>query len=206
MKARGFFVVFEGIDGSGKSSVCKAVSEMLSADGIRTILTAEPTKDEIGMILRDGKVKDISDETEALLFVADRAQHTVRIKEWLSDGIVVICDRYYASTLAYQAAPLNGKALDMDWLVTLNEKVTIEPDVTFLMDIRPEEGLKRISVRGETSKFERLEYLRAVRENYLKIAGKKGFVIIDAERPPGDIINEAYNILRKMTEEKNAPF
>jgi len=206
MKARGLFVVFEGIDGSGKSSVCKAVSEMLSADGIRTILTAEPTKDEIGMILRDGKVKDISDETEALLFVADRAQHTIKIKEWLSDGIVVICDRYYASTLAYQAAPLNGKALDMDWLVTLNEKVTIEPDVTFLMDIRPEEGLKRISVRGETSKFERLEYLRAVRENYLKIAGKKGFTIIDAERPPDDIISEVYNILKKRTEEKNAPF
>jgi len=206
MRTQGLFAVFEGIDGSGKSSVCKAISDMMSADGFKTILTAEPTRDEIGMILRDGKIKDISNETEALLFVADRAQHTIRIKEWMSSGSVVICDRYYASTLAYQAAPLNGNALDMDWLAVLNDKVIIEPDITFLMDIRPEEGLKRVGLRGDRSKFERLEYLGVVRDNYLKIAGKKGFTIIDAERPAGDIINEVYNILRKKMEEKNAPF
>ena len=205
MKSKGIFVVFEGIDGSGKSSVCKRISEMLSADGVKNVLTAEPTRDEIGMVLRDGKVKGISEETEALLFVADRAQHTIKIKEWMSDGYVVICDRYYASTLAYQAAPLNGKALDMKWLKTLNEKVTIEPDATFLMDIRPEEGLKRISVRGETSKFERLEYLKAVRTNYLKIAKDKGFTVVNAERGIDEIVDEVYRSLRKRMEGKNAP-
>ena len=205
MKTKGIFVVFEGIDGSGKSSVCKAISEMLSADGIKTFLTAEPTRDEIGMMLRDGKVKDISNETEALLFVADRAQHTVKIREWMSKGLMVICDRYYASTLAYQAAPFNGRSLDMDWLSVLNEKVIIEPDITFLMDIRPEECLRRISLRGDTSKFERLEYLGAVRSNYLNIAEKKGFTVINAERSSGEVINDVYMILKKKMEERNAP-
>ena len=203
---RGVFAVFEGIDGSGKSSVCRAVSEMLSAGGIMTVLTAEPTRNEIGMLIRSGKVKYITDETEALLFVADRAQHTVQIEEWVSEGLTVICDRYYASTLAYQAAPLNGRALDMDWLIAMNDKVTAEPDVTFLLDISPEKGLKRIDKRGELSKFEKLEYLKAVRNNYLGIAEKKGFKVIDAERPFDDIVNEVYQTIKKKVEEKNAPF
>ena len=187
---KGMFVVFEGIDGSGKSSVC----ESLSARFDNVVVTYEPTKSKIGTLLR---TMELSRETEALLFVADRADHTEKIKEWVADGKMVVCDRYYASTLAYQAAPLNGPALSMEWLETLNNAVIVEPDITFLMDIRPETGLSRVSSRGETSKFEKQAYLEKVRENYLKIANRKNFKIIDAERPAKDVIKEVVETIEK---------
>jgi thymidylate kinase len=192
---KGMFIVFEGIDGSGKSSVCKRLAKELE----NVVITAEPTDSKIGMLIR---TMDVSRETEALLFVADRADHTVQIKKWVDDGKIVICDRYYASTLAYQSAPLNGPALPMGWLEALNEKVIIEPDMTFLFDVKPEVGLTRVSSRGQTTKFEKQTYLENVRKNYLEIAKRKGFTIIDAERPANDVFRE---ILEKIKEGKNAP-
>ena len=192
---KGMFIVFEGIDGSGKSSVCKRLAKEFD----NVVVTAEPTESKIGMLIR---TMDISRETEALLFVADRADHTVQIKKWVDEGKIVICDRYYASTLAYQSAPLNGPALPMEWLEALNEKVIIEPDMTFLFDIKPEVGLTRVSSRGQTTKFEKQTYLENVRKNYLDIAKRKGFTIIDAERSANDVFKE---ILEKIKEGKNAP-
>ena len=191
---KGMFIVFEGIDGSGKSSVCKRLAKEFD----NAVVTAEPTDSEIGMLIR---TMDVSRETEALLFVADRADHTQRIRKWVDEGRIVICDRYYASTLAYQSAPLNGPALPMEWLEALNEKVIMEPDMTFLFDVKPEVGLTRVSSRGQITKFEKQTYLENVRKNYLDIAKRKGFMIIDAERSANDVFKE---ILEKIKERKNA--
>ncbi|MFA6679928.1 MAG: dTMP kinase [Candidatus Methanomethylophilaceae archaeon] len=193
----GLFVVFEGIDGSGKSSVCRSVKKILEAEDENVIITAEPTDSDIGRMIRNGE--NFTPETEALLFVADRACHTVEIKKWVGKGLIVLCDRYYASTLAYQAASL-GKDVDLEWLTTINEKVSIEPDLTFLLDVDPIKGLDRVGKRGETSRFEHLEYQKKVRENYLEIAEKRGFTIIDASKGRRTVASEVLKIIRKRLE------
>ena len=187
MTSKGIFIVFEGIDGSGKSSCADFVSNALGKNR-DVIKTAEPTKEGIGAFIRSSA--DLTPEAEALLFVADRAQHTNTIKQWVNDGKVVICDRYYASTLAYQSASMNGRAVDIGWLKSMNDNVIMEPDITFLFDTDPEIGLERVESRGSKSKFESLEYLREVRSNYLKIAKERNFIVIDASMPKENV-NEA---------------
>ena len=196
-KMSGMFIVFEGIDGTGKSTVCRDLYDMLVSEGRDAILTAEPTKDEIGMLIRSCAIRNITPETEALLFVADRADHTVKIREWVRNGSIVLCDRYYASTLAYQSVTVDGPGLDMDWLISLNEPVIIEPDITFLLDVSPEVGMERVNARGQLSKFESTGYLSKVRENYLKLARERKFVVIDADRPLPEMFNEIFDILKK---------
>jgi len=193
----GLFVVFEGIDGSGKSSVCRSVKKTLEAEDENVIITAEPTDSDIGQMIRNGE--NFTPETEALLFVADRACHTAEIKKWVEKGFIVLCDRYYASTLAYQAASL-GKDADLEWLTIINEKVSIEPDLTFLLDVDPIKGLDRVGKRGKTSRFEHLEYQKKVRENYLAIAEKRGFTIIDASKDRRTVASEVLKIIRNRLE------
>ncbi|MCL1978601.1 MAG: dTMP kinase, partial [Methanomassiliicoccaceae archaeon] len=113
---KGAFLVIEGIDGSGKSTLCEILGKRLSDEGHSVIVTQEPTHDEIGSFIREGKVKGISQKAEALLFVADRAVHTERISKWVEEGSIVICDRYFASTVAYQSSGFDGEALDREWL------------------------------------------------------------------------------------------
>lgn len=177
MSERGLFIVLEGIDGSGKTTLRDGIRDSLERMGYDAIVTAEPTDGNIGRLLRNGG----SDNqfAEALLFVADRACHTDEIVGHLEKGVSVICDRYYASTLAYQSAGSGGP--DYDLLVTLNELATVEPDITFLLDIDPEKGMARVDDRGEErSKFEKLEFQRRVRANYLSLARERGFVVLDA--------------------------
>jgi dTMP kinase len=159
------------------------------------IKTAEPTREGIGAFIRSSE--GFIPEAEALLFVADRAQHTHMIRKWVKDGKIVICDRYYASTLAYQSASMDGRAVDMEWLKAMNDKVIMEPDITFLFDIDPETGMERVESRGSKSRFEALEYLKKVRSNYLKIAKERGFMIIDASMPKEKVAAE---VLKRISD------
>jgi dTMP kinase len=192
---KGAFIVFEGIDGSGKSSCMEAAASVLEkrTDVIRT---SEPTKGEIGMLLRSSP--DITAEAEAQLFVADRALHTNEIKKWVADGKVVLCDRYYASTIAYQSANLDGRFADADWLTEINDKVITEPDLTILFDIDPEKGMERVESRGAKSKFESLAYLKEVRENYLNIAKERNFAIIDASRQREEVLDDVLELINNV--------
>jgi dTMP kinase len=198
MKARGIFIVFEGIDGSGKSSCIRDVAEELSLQH-EVIITAEPSEGPIGMMLRDEKEK-LPPMAESLLFVADRAHHTDQIKKWLKAGKIVFCDRYYASTLAYQSSSLNGNSGELDWLWEINRPVISEPDITFLFDVPPEIGLERTGGRDQVSKFENREFLSRVRATYLDIAEERGFVIIDARRKAIEVRLEVREIIRKKLE------
>jgi len=90
---RGRFFVFEGIDGSGKSTVARTMHDRLLAKGRRAVLTAEPTDSWVGDMVRRGNAEAASPFTETLLYVADRAEHTAQIERWVSEGQWVVCDR-----------------------------------------------------------------------------------------------------------------
>jgi len=190
---KGIFIVFEGIDGSGKSSCMDSVASALK--GRDVVKTAEPTDGEIGMLIRSSA--NMTAEAEALLFVADRAQHTHTIKKWIDDGKIVLCDRYYASTLAYQIVSPDGDRVNAEWLRALNDMVITEPDITFLFDIDPEISIERIESRGSKSKFERLGYLKEVRENYLGIAKERGFTVIDASESKEKVFDDVMTRIQR---------
>jgi len=196
---KGAFIVFEGADGAGKSSLCRRIADELSARGIEAVLTAEPTHEGIGKFIRSGDAGRISQRTEALLFVADRNDHTERISEWVSEGKVVLCDRYFASTVAYQSARLDGDASDRDWLLEINRQFIGIPDATVLLDIDPEVGMGRVGDRGEEiSKFERLDFQNQVRSNYLGLAEEFGFDVLDASRTQDEVFRDAMAIVEKV--------
>lgn len=195
----GAFIVFEGIDGSGKSTLCNRIASELGSEGREVILTAEPTHEGIGAFIRSGAAGDISQATEALLFVADRNDHTEAIRRWVSEGMIVLCDRYFASTVAYQSAKLDGDGTDRDWLLSINSRFTSGPDATILLDIDPSEGLSRVGTRGEgVSKFEKLDFLEQVRSNYLRLAEEYGFVKVDASADPDTVFDTVMSVIRKV--------
>ncbi len=171
----------------------------MESEGRKVILTAEPTHEGIGAFIRSGSAGDISQSTEALLFVADRNDHTEKMMEWVSEGAVVLCDRYFASTVAYQSAKLDGDGTDRDWLLSINSRFTSGPDATILLDIDPSESLRRVGVRGEgVSKFERLDFLEQVRSNYLRLAKEYGFSVVDASEDPDTVFDMVMSVIRKV--------
>jgi dTMP kinase len=184
----GVFIVFEGIDGSGKTTLCEMVRKELEKIGLTVEKTQEPTYDIVGRMIRENVIPGISQKAEALLFTADRAIHTEHMAKRISEGAIVICDRYFASTVAYQSASVKGESLDKNWLIDINLPVIMAPDITFLLDIDVDKSMKRVNKRGETSKFENIGYQRNVRQNYLDLAKQFGFVIVDADRTPEEVL------------------
>jgi dTMP kinase len=189
------FVVLEGIDGCGKSSVSKLLVERL---GKRAVLTREPTDSWLGRAARRGDKERLSPYTDALLFMADRAQHTLEIKDLLRKRRTVVSDRYYHSTVAYQAAYLEdvfeGDAFE--WLLDANLRLSLHPDLTILLVIPPELGLVRIKGRAELSRFERIGFLRKVHKNYLKLARRdRSIVKVDASRELEPVVDEVLKLV-----------
>ena len=169
--SRGKLIVFEGLDGSGKSSQLNNLNERLSALKIPNVLTREPSdKNIIGLMAR-GAVNgtfDIEKESLALLFAADRYEHvTKEIVPALEKGITVLCDRYYFSNFAYQSVTTS-----LERIIQHNEKVMeiLKPDVTIFLDTDAQECVRRINQdRYErVEMFEDLDNLKLVRNNFLK--------------------------------------
>ena len=173
----GVFIVLEGIDGAGKSTQAKLLKLWFEERGYEVVLTKEPTDTPFGKLIRrlvltggrEGIIDGakISHEAEALLFAADRAEHVDKlIKPALESGKVVISDRYFYSSLAYQWA----RGLDLEWLIDLN-RFAIRPDVVILLDLPVKESMKRIKTRSIKTEFDKIfELQKKVRENYLKLA------------------------------------
>lgn len=190
---RGRFIVLEGVDGTGKTTLAGKLADMIGDAAV----TSEPTSGRIGAVLRSGELGDIPPAAEALLFAADRAIHTAEIEGILESGRWVICDRYMASTVAYQSAAMDGEA-DVEWLIDMQRHAVIEPDATFLLDMDPGESLRRVDSRGEgTSRFEKLDFLRDVRAEYLRLAERFGFSVVDASGDRDSVFSEVVGILKE---------
>lgn len=191
------FIVFEGLDGSGSTTQAKLLAERLEKNGRATLLTKEPTDSTpIGKMIREILQHKWSTSAEGLqlLFCADRAEHLKNtIEPALNNHQVVICDRYFLSTLAY-----GGMNVDMNWLEELN-KFFIQPDLTFLLQLPPEKCLERIVGRGSDFElFEKKEKLEKIWANYNRLAGEYSNVIqLDADRPIDMIAEDIWTIVSK---------
>lgn len=189
-KSKGFFITFEGPEGAGKSSQVAKLAEYLSDRGKICVTTREPGGTEFAELIRQvvksySGIEKVHPETELLLMEAARAQHVrEKIMPALEAGNVVICDRFSDSTSAYQGGARN---LSMDVIAYLNDFASAErkPDVTFLLDIPPETGFRRISGRDSEGfdrfENEQIEFHHRVRQAFLALAQAEParFCVID---------------------------
>lgn len=174
----GLLIAFEGIDGSGKSTQARRLAEHLRAQGREVLLTREPTDGPWGRKIREARFKErLSPEDELHAFIEDRKQHVKEeLAPALARGAVVIIDRYYYSTAAYQGA----RGLEPQQLLAQNRAFAPRPDVVVLVDVTPEQALARISSRGEGQDlFETKAALTAVRDIFLQLAKEPHFVVVD---------------------------
>lgn len=196
--APGHLIVLEGIDGSGKSTLAAWLAERLRGAGNDAVLRREPTDGPAGLELRriinEGR-KGIAPEAETALFIKDRRQHVASgIGPDLKDGRVVILDRYYLSTAAYQGA----LGMDPEAIMAENQTFAPRPDLAFLLDLPVSVALERISLGrgGQRSAFEKEAYLEKVRELFLGIR-RPWFRRIDAEQPQKDLQQTVLAIVRQ---------
>ena len=192
---RGKLITLEGIDGSGKSMVAKKLQKNPEIIAFDPIFTREPTRGTLtGTAVEKAIELDIDQFAELFLFTADHAEHLAKIiKPALGGGKSVISDRYSDSCYAYQGVTLKNYLKNpLEWIQNLHRDWTIVPDLTFLFDIRPEISVERCWRRGNQSKFEKLEFLRKVRELFLKLAYEdpERFIIIDASCFPENVEKE----------------
>ena len=191
------FITLEGIEGSGKTTQIRHIAEYIKSKGQDCVITREPGGTDIGKkirtILLDSNSKGLDPSAELLLYVADRIQHVNEvIHPALSLGKIVLCDRYFDATVAYQGF---ARGIDMDLITMLHKKVVenLRPDITILLDLPAEKGLKRaweqINNGARTSaetrfEEEKITFHENVRAGYLELARMEPerFRIIDAAR------------------------
>lgn len=188
------FITFEGIDGSGKSTISKFVYEKLEDHGYDVVLTYEPTNTWIGKQVQRCIESDADPFVTAFTFIADRIEHGKQIQKWLKDGKIVLCDRYAESTYAYQGAQLKEEIKNpMKWLKELSNDRIPAPDRTFVFLINPKESLARIQNRDKLIPFERISFLKEVHENYLKLAKGNLYMKLDATKKIEELVNVCFN-------------
>lgn len=199
---KGFFITFEGIEGCGKSTQALLLANALRERGHEVLLTREPggpvISEVIRKILLDPEYFEMLPETEMLLYMASRSQHTGQwILPALKEGKIVISDRYYDSTIAYQGA---ARELDYSIIETITHFATYntDPDLTFLMDLPVEVGMKRIKNRKlDRLELENPDFHAKVREQYLFIAAKYNFryIVIDGD----DLVDSIHHKILERT-------
>ena len=176
--ADGKLIVFEGPEGAGKTTQLRRLSERLGSDGIQSVAVREPGGTPVGDAIREillDPEREITDATEALLFMASRAELTAReIRPSLARGTVVLLDRFFLSTYAYQVA---GRGLAEEEVRAANRLATgdLVPDLTLLLDIAPREGLARADARGDRDRMEKsgAEFHDRVGAAFRKFADKR---------------------------------
>ncbi|MCE1252054.1 MAG: dTMP kinase [Anaerolineae bacterium] len=199
------FITFEGPEGSGKTSQITLLANTLRQKGYKVFTTREPGGTLIGdqvrsILLSRMENKNMNPRAEILLFCAARAQLVDEvIRPHLAQGEVVLCDRYADSSLAYQGY---GHGLDIDFLSRLLDFATggLKPDLTLLMDIDPEVGLRRrMNSGGEWNRLDAYElaFHKRVRLGYLKMADENSdrWKVIDAGQPPEVVQTSLINVV-----------
>lgn len=181
------FIVFEGGEGCGKSTQAKALEGQLRRLGFKAVLTHEPGGTLLGNKLRRWLKwgRGVTTQTELFLFLASRSQLVTKvIRPALERGEVVICDRFDASTFAYQGY---GRGMDLAFLETINSFVTdgLSPDLVILLDLDVEKGLKRKRMRLDCFEREEFAFHHRVRDAYLKLAAAdpERWLVVDGALP-----------------------
>jgi len=191
---KGILIVFEGIDGSGKSTQAEILLEKLQEEDFDAVYFREPSKGKWGRKIKKKALDpdSLSPEEELDLFQKDRRENVEKnLKPALKKKRIVILDRYYYSNIAYQGA----KGIDEKLIRRMNEEFVVEPDLVFIFDIDPKKGLERIENRKKKDKlFEREDYLAKVREIFRSFKGEK-FVHIDALKSKEEISKEIKEII-----------
>jgi len=200
------FIVFEGIDGSGKSTISQMLYEKMREVDADVYRTFEPTDSPIGSVIKNILNKRIvsDDKTIAALFLADRLDHILNpvtgMMQYLEKGTHVISDRYYYSSYAYHVPMLS-----MDWVINANKACAdiLRPDVVFYLKISAKESMRRINAsRKFTDLFETHEKMEKVIVNYneaIEREGKKdNVIIIDGHQSVAAIFTEVWNYVNGM--------
>lgn len=192
---KGQFLVFEGIDGSGKTTQVQNVCRRLKAEGKDTVATFEPTDGPIGSLIRQMLSGSLPTDqrTIASLFAADRTDHLVHpetgVRKLVDEGKTVVCDRYYFSSYAYHA-----QYIDMDWVIqanSLNADI-LRPDVTLFIDVDPEVCLERLKASRENLEiYEKIDIMKQVRANYFRafdrLKDEERVIVIDGNETPQNV-------------------
>lgn len=196
---KGKFIVFEGIDGSGKSTQAKLLTDKLEQKGINVYKTFEPTTSSIGSLIRLYLAGELKCDKSVLasLFASDRLDHFLSkngIMNKVENGISVICDRNYLSNIAYQYDE------DEDFALKMNYKVRemLKPDIHIFIDVEPKLALERIlNVRKNIDIFENEQSLIQIKANYLKcfekLKDEENIIIIDGNKPQEQVLQDIYD-------------
>ena len=204
-KSKGKFVTFEGCDGCGKSTQLKLLSEYLTKNDVPHIFTREPgggkISEAIREILLNGKNSEMTDECEALLYSASRMQHLAdRVVPALSEGKLVICDRYVDSSLAYQAY---ARGLGEEFIENINKLALTKyaPDTTIFIDLTPEQAFARKKGADENDRLEQagMAFHKRVYDGYQRVAEKypERVVRIDGNQTPTEIFEDVLRVLKE---------
>ncbi len=207
---RGKFIVFEGGEGSGKSTILEMVYEYLIENKVDCIKTREPggikISEDIRKIILDTKNTSMDAKTEALLYTAARRQHLVeRVVPKLNDGVIVLCDRFIYSSLAYQGY---ARGIGMNDIYQINKFAVGEymPDLNILFDVSPQIGLSRINKNKDREvnrlDLEKMDFHNMVREGYHKLyeENKDKFIKVNAEKSIEEVFSEVKEIIINFIE------
>ncbi len=181
-------ITIEGIDGSGKTSVWR----MLRQEFPGFVFTREPTDSDFGRYVKAEIGKSRNPFFDLFLFMADHALHVRNVIEpAIREGKIVVCDRYIDSRIAYQGSALENTLDDpYEWIKKLHSWSRF-PDITLLLDLSPEKAIERCGERASRMKFENVEFLKKVRDAYLRMAGEEErFVVISADRSLDDVFRD----------------
>ena len=201
----GLLIAIEGIDGAGKTTQAQLLEGLLQSRGYDVVRTKEPTNGKWGAMLREtAKSGRLPPEDELNAFVNDRKEHVETIiLPNLQIGKIVIVDRYYFSTAAYQGA----RGMDVEKIIQINEQFAPEPDILILIDVEPELGIKRVKGRGKTNAFEKNGTLAKARAIFNQIE-KPYLFKVDGNRGIEEIRDEVFRsvaiiMTNKIAERKN---
>ena len=199
------FITFEGIDGVGKSTQLDMLEKHLIAQGREVVRTLEPGGTELGQEIRHlllHRKGDVAPRSEALLYAADRAHHVeTKIKPALASGKVVLSDRYFDSSVAYQGA---ARELDVQEVkdISLWAIDRLLPDLTVLLDLPAQEAMNRRGNKGtEPDRLEReqVEFFERARDEYLRMATEPRFLVVDANLSPEEIHSQVLQRVAKLS-------
>ena len=205
MKAK--FITLEGIEGSGKTSSLKSITDLLDKKNISYVVTREPGGSSIGKELRAillDPETEISPEVELLLMLSDRKDHVEKvILPNLEKGNWVVSDRFMDSSIAYQGG---GRQLGKKLIISVSEYLNLpQPDLTLLFDLPVETSLSRVKARGELDRFEKeeLEFHKRIRNTYLDLAKNNSnrIKIIDSSEKIESMLNNVKQAIEKLFNE-----